>query len=157
MPKPTPWSRARETDSELRYTDYAVAHIRADDFGSAGFGQGYAVAREHACTLVDQLVKVRGERSRYLGAGPGSLQSVLARSSIILLDGSTSRDEWVVAPGSRSPGLVPTPSTPRLTRRDVVVQRQRELLATPPHRDARGLLSAARPCPGAPRRDRAWT
>jgi len=59
--------------AELRYTAYGVAHIRANDMGSVGFGQGYAVAREHACTLVDQLVKVRGERARYLGAGPGNV------------------------------------------------------------------------------------
>lgn len=67
-----PLSTARY-QAELRYTEYGVPHILANDLGSAGFGQGYALAKDHACTLLDQIIKVRGERARYLGAGPGNL------------------------------------------------------------------------------------
>ncbi|WP_426505302.1 penicillin acylase family protein [Dactylosporangium sp. McL0621] len=38
-----------------------------------------------------------------------------------LLDGSNSANSWVVAPGARSPGLVPFARQPQLTRRDYVL------------------------------------
>jgi len=46
-----------------------VPHITAADWGSLGFGQGYALAEDRVCTLVDQIVKVRGERSKWFGPG----------------------------------------------------------------------------------------
>ncbi len=36
-----------------------------------GFGQGYALAEDRACTLLDQIVSVRGERVRWFGPGDG--------------------------------------------------------------------------------------
>jgi acyl-homoserine-lactone acylase len=53
-------------------------------------------------------------------ARAGSLPALLRGSNMIVLDGSTSRDEWVVEAGSRSPGLIPTSKTARLSRKDVV-------------------------------------
>jgi acyl-homoserine-lactone acylase len=58
-------------EADIRWTTHGVAHIRASDWGSLGFGQGYGCARDHLPTLADQLVKVRGERARFHGAGPG--------------------------------------------------------------------------------------
>lgn len=55
--------------AQLTRTSYGVAHIVADDWGSLGFGQGYAFAQDRACTLIDQVIKVRGERSKWFGAG----------------------------------------------------------------------------------------
>src|SRR5688572_16801727 len=54
-------------EATIRRTSYGVAHISADDLGSAGFGQGYAFAQDHACVLADQIVKVRSERAMFLG------------------------------------------------------------------------------------------
>jgi acyl-homoserine-lactone acylase len=48
------------------------------------------------------------------------LTSVAANSSAVVLDGSTSRDEWVDAPGSRDPGLIPFDKLPQLERNDYV-------------------------------------
>ena len=53
----------------IRRTAYGVAHILAEDLGSAGFGQAYAFAQDHACVLADQILKVRSERSLFLGPG----------------------------------------------------------------------------------------
>ena len=61
-----PAARYRAT---IRRTGYGVAHIKADDLGSALFGQAYAFAQDHVCTLADQIVKVRSERAKYFGAG----------------------------------------------------------------------------------------
>ncbi len=40
----------------------------AKDFGSLGFGSGYAAAGTSICTLADTVLTGRGQRSRYLGA-----------------------------------------------------------------------------------------
>ena len=53
----------------IKRTQYGTAHITADSYGSLGFGQGYAFAQDRFCVLMDQIVKVRSQRSRYFGAG----------------------------------------------------------------------------------------
>jgi acyl-homoserine-lactone acylase len=57
-------------DCDVRWTTHGVAHIRADDWGSLGYGQGYACARDHLPTMADQYTKVRSERARFHGRGP---------------------------------------------------------------------------------------
>ena len=49
--------------------DAGVPHITAGDWGSLGFGQGWALSEDRACTLLDQIVKVRGERAKWFGPG----------------------------------------------------------------------------------------
>ena len=46
-----------------------MPHITAADWGSVAFGQGYAMSEDRACTVIDQIVKVRGERARWFGPG----------------------------------------------------------------------------------------
>ena len=60
--------------ADITRTSYGVAHIVADDWGSLGFGQGYAFAQDRACTLIDQVIKVRGERAMWFGAGDDDSQ-----------------------------------------------------------------------------------
>ncbi len=55
----------------IRRTSHGIPHITADDFGSLGFGQGYAFTQDKGCYLADQVVKVRSQRARYFGAGEG--------------------------------------------------------------------------------------
>lgn len=56
-------------DAEIRRTSHGIPHITAKDYGSLGFGEGYAFAQDHLCSLADQVIKVRGERAKYFGAG----------------------------------------------------------------------------------------
>ena len=56
-------------DAHIRRTSYGIPHIEAKDFGSLGFGEGYAQAEDHLCSIADQVVKARGERAKYFGAG----------------------------------------------------------------------------------------
>lgn len=56
----------------IRRTSHGVAHIYAEDWGSLGFGQGYAFTEDKGCILADQIVKVRSQRSRYFGQGDNS-------------------------------------------------------------------------------------
>jgi acyl-homoserine-lactone acylase len=55
--------------AEIRRTSHGIPHITAKDMGSLGFGEGYAFAQDHLCSLADQVVKVRGERARFFGPG----------------------------------------------------------------------------------------
>ena len=55
--------------AEVRWTSWGIPHILAEDYGSGGYGMGYAFARDHVCVLADQVIKVRSERSRWFGPG----------------------------------------------------------------------------------------
>ena len=57
--------------AEVRRTSFGIAHIKANDFGSVGYGVGYAFAQDNFCMMADEFLTVRGERSKYLG-GTGS-------------------------------------------------------------------------------------
>ena len=68
----------------IQRTAFGVAHITASDWGSLGFGQGYAAATDHGCDLADQVVRVRGERARWFGVGEADrhLRSDLAMTAL---------------------------------------------------------------------------
>jgi acyl-homoserine-lactone acylase len=69
--QPPPVAPTPKYQATVRRTSHGIPHITAESWGGAGFGQGYAFAEDHACILADQVLKVRGERARYLGPGPG--------------------------------------------------------------------------------------
>lgn len=48
-------------------TQHDIPHIVAEDWGSLGFGSGYAAAETTICTLADTVLAARGQRSKYLG------------------------------------------------------------------------------------------
>src|SRR5690349_9891051 len=48
-------------------TEHDIPHIVAEDWGSLGFGSGYAAAETMICTLADTVLAARGQRSKYLG------------------------------------------------------------------------------------------
>ncbi|MFI9787129.1 penicillin acylase family protein [Kitasatospora sp. NPDC051984] len=54
--------------AKIRRTEYGVPHVLAQDFGGLGYGYGYAFAQDNLCELADQVVTLRGERSRWFGA-----------------------------------------------------------------------------------------
>ncbi|TSC31699.1 penicillin acylase family protein [Corallococcus sp. Z5C101001] len=85
---PPPPPAAPKYTANIKRTSYGIPHITANDYGSLGFGQGYAFAQDHVCTLADQILKVRSERARFLGQGPGNtyVASDLAYLSMGLLD-----------------------------------------------------------------------
>src|SRR4029077_20930153 len=76
-------SAASAYDVTIRRDAYGVPHIVAADFGSLGYGEGYAFAQDHACTLADQVLRARGERARHFGPGERSVHlasDVVARA-----------------------------------------------------------------------------
>ena len=58
-------------EAKIRRTSYGIPHIQAKDFASLGFGEGYAQAEDHLCSVADQVVKARGERAQFFGSGKG--------------------------------------------------------------------------------------
>jgi acyl-homoserine-lactone acylase len=44
-----------------------VAHVRAADFRSLGYGLAYAYAQDNVCMFADSLLTARGERSKFFG------------------------------------------------------------------------------------------
>src|SRR5690606_21868260 len=53
---------------EVQRTAHGVAHISAPDYESLAYGVAYAHAQDNVCQTADQLVTIRGERSRWFGA-----------------------------------------------------------------------------------------
>src|SRR5947209_5040260 len=53
--------------AEIRRTEYGIPHILAGDFGSLGYGYGYAFAQDDFCTLAQRVLAIRGQRSEYFG------------------------------------------------------------------------------------------
>jgi len=53
--------------ANIRWTDYGVPHVTADNLESMSFGVGYAFAQDNLCILADQIIKYNSQRSKYLG------------------------------------------------------------------------------------------
>ncbi len=51
----------------IKRTDFGIPHITADNFSSYGYGYGYVHAEDNLCVLAEDLLTIRGQRSRYLG------------------------------------------------------------------------------------------
>src|SRR5918994_5951375 len=61
--------------AEVRRTTGGWAHVKANDYGSLGFGYGYAYAQDQLCELAEIVVTVNAQRSRYFGPQDGNLES----------------------------------------------------------------------------------
>lgn len=70
-PDPTdptpPVTNTSTYDANIRWTSFGIPHIEAEDWGSLGYGVGYAYANDNLCTLAEDIVTVDGERSKYFG------------------------------------------------------------------------------------------
>src|SRR4051812_49642416 len=54
-------------DVTVTRTEYGIPHIVARDYGSLGYGYGYAFAQDNLCTMAADYVTVEGQRSRWFG------------------------------------------------------------------------------------------
>ena len=54
-------------------TEYGIPHISADNWGSLGFGYGYAYAQDNFCVVMKEVVRANGDSALYLGE-EGNLQ-----------------------------------------------------------------------------------
>jgi acyl-homoserine-lactone acylase len=76
-----PAAAADRYRAEIRRTTGGVPHVKARDYGSLGFGTGYAYAQDQACRMADIVVTVDAQRSHHFGtegiapSGDTNLQS----------------------------------------------------------------------------------
>jgi acyl-homoserine-lactone acylase len=55
--------------ADIIWTEYGIPHITAADFGSAGYGNGYAFASLNFCGLMREIVQANGQTARYFDDG----------------------------------------------------------------------------------------
>jgi acyl-homoserine-lactone acylase len=61
--------------AKIRETSYGIPHIKADNYGSAGYGVGYAFAKQNICTFANNNVTTSARRSKFFGPDGQSPQS----------------------------------------------------------------------------------
>lgn len=57
---------------QVRRTSYGIPHIQAGNWGSLGYGYGYAFAQDNVCVLAREALAAQGRQARYFGAGAGN-------------------------------------------------------------------------------------
>lgn len=70
----------------VKITEHGIPHISASDWGSLGYGSGYATARSSICNLADTVLTGRGQRSKYLGGTARYLDGVSLDASNLQVD-----------------------------------------------------------------------
>jgi acyl-homoserine-lactone acylase len=60
-------STATAYKAKIRETSYGIPHSKASDFGSGGYGIGYAFAEQNICTFANNNVTTEARRSKYFG------------------------------------------------------------------------------------------
>lgn len=83
----------------IRRTEYGIPHILADNYGSLGYGYGYAFAQDDLCVMADRVVTLRGERSKYFGPAAVSDDSLGPQT--------TNLDSDIYYRGIQDSGVVP--------------------------------------------------
>jgi acyl-homoserine-lactone acylase len=64
---------AEQNEQQIKYnaqvqrTSFGIPHIQASDWGSLGYGYGYAFAQDNICVLARDVVVATGTQSRYFG------------------------------------------------------------------------------------------
>ncbi|MEV5001109.1 penicillin acylase family protein [Nocardioides sp. LML1-1-1.1] len=65
--RPGTGAAASPYQATVKITEHGIPHVTAADWGSLGYGSGWATAASSICNLADTVLTARGERSRYLG------------------------------------------------------------------------------------------
>ena len=81
-------------EAQIRRTTDGVAHITGDSLVDVSYGQGYASGQDRPCDLVEQVLKIRGERARWFGPGEedANIDSDVAWRTIGIFDRATA--DW---------------------------------------------------------------
>ncbi|MCX6402019.1 MAG: penicillin acylase family protein [Propionibacteriales bacterium] len=70
----------------VKLTTHGIPHVVASDWGSLGYGSGYATARSSICNLADTVLTGRGQRSKYLGGDARYLDGVSLDATNLQVD-----------------------------------------------------------------------
>tara|TARA_R110001599_G_scaffold111534_5_gene275901 strand:- start:5434 stop:7830 length:2397 start_codon:yes stop_codon:yes gene_type:complete len=61
--------------AEIRRTEFGIPHIRAEDWGSLGYGFGYAYAQDNYCVAMREIVFAAGRSAELMGEDMGNIES----------------------------------------------------------------------------------
>ena len=82
VPSPTPGPPTPEPAApdpgyraEIRRTEYGIPHVRADDWGSLGYGYGYAYAQDNFCVAMRAFVSAASRSTEFFRPADGNLAS----------------------------------------------------------------------------------
>ena len=71
-PAPSPTPEPELTyQATLTRTEYGIPHIVAEDWGSLGYGHGYAFAQDNYCVLMVEIIRANGRSSEFFGEAGG--------------------------------------------------------------------------------------
>ena len=60
---------------DIRWTSYGIPHVKANDWGSLGYGFAYATATDGICVFAEEVARANGTMSADFGATPENLAS----------------------------------------------------------------------------------
>ncbi|MFT4822991.1 MAG: acyl-homoserine-lactone acylase [Halioglobus sp.] len=64
---PTPVEPTTTFSSEIRRTEYGIPHIKAEDWGSLGYGYGYAYSQDNYCVTMREIALAGGRGAELAG------------------------------------------------------------------------------------------
>ncbi|MFT4998705.1 MAG: acyl-homoserine-lactone acylase [Flavobacteriales bacterium] len=59
--------------AEITRTEYGIPHIKADDWGSLGYGYGYAYAQDNFCVVMREVILASGRSAELMGEAEGDI------------------------------------------------------------------------------------
>jgi acyl-homoserine-lactone acylase len=86
-----------EYEATIRRTEGGIPHITGETLADVSFGQGWASGEDRTCDLADQVMKINGDRSLWLGRGEGgaNVESDIAWKTIGIVP--RAMHDWVNA------------------------------------------------------------
>ncbi|MEM9255838.1 MAG: penicillin acylase family protein [Pseudomonadota bacterium] len=63
--------------ASIRRTEYGIPHIQAEDWGSLGYGFGYAYSQDNFCILMKEIVIASGRTAELMGEGDSDIEQDL--------------------------------------------------------------------------------
>ena len=70
-------------DTEIRWTSYGIPHVKAEDWGSLGYGFAYATANDAICTIARDVLMANGELSANFGRDGGNYESDVFHRAVL--------------------------------------------------------------------------
>ena len=73
-------------DLQIRWTSYGIPHVKANDWGSLGYGFAYATAIDAICVIAKDVLMVNGELSKHHGPEDGHFDSDVFHKGVLTED-----------------------------------------------------------------------
>jgi acyl-homoserine-lactone acylase len=71
---------------DIRWTSYGIPHVKANDWGSLGYGFAYATANDGVCVFAREVARANGTLSADFGASDENLASDAFHRAIVTPD-----------------------------------------------------------------------